>query len=95
MPGGNTHFNHSWLQQKDGNGDLIDNWCTPGKDVLSANCTYCKKMVAINHSGLEQVLQRARGSKHQSNLAVRQTSNQLKCDVKASTAATTDSLPLC
>lgn len=89
MPGGNTRFNRSWLQQKDGNGDLIDNWCTPGKDVFSVNCTYCKKIVAINHSGLEQVLQHARGSKHQSNLAVRQISNQLKFDVKAATDKST------
>jgi len=88
MPGGNTHFNRSWSQQKDSNGDLIANWCSPGNDVWSASCTYCKKMVAINHSGLEHVLQHARGSKQQSNLAVRRSSNQLKFDVKASTAAT-------
>lgn len=64
MPGGRTKFQTKWLENRDGNGDLISNWCVKGKHEYEVYCSLCKCYISIANSGFGQLLQHTTRQKH-------------------------------
>ncbi|KAG8192189.1 hypothetical protein JTE90_009953 [Oedothorax gibbosus] len=64
MPGGRTKFQSKWLEVKDGNGNLISDWCTATKSEYEAYCLICKTSLSVSNSGIAQLQQHALRQKH-------------------------------
>lgn len=64
MPGGKTKFNVSWGLKDDANNDKINTWCQAGSTPYNAYCNYCKKEVSVDNSGLAQLVQHSKTTKH-------------------------------
>lgn len=64
MPGGKTRFQPSWLEKEDCNKQKIGLWCTKGNNDFEVKCIWCCKTWNCANSGIEQVLQHAKGKKH-------------------------------
>ena len=70
MPGGDPKYKLAWLQQDDGTGRRISEWCE--KDGDHGHCFVCEKEVPCHNSGVKQVQQHAKGAKHQKAMSLRQ-----------------------
>lgn len=64
MPGGKTHFKNIWLGSVDANGQTLNTWCRPGKDMYHGYCRYCDIDIKCDNSGKFQIIQHARQQKH-------------------------------
>lgn len=72
-----TEFRMVWLEQTDGNGHLIKNWCKPDVKVSSAGfCTVCCKQVPCANMGIRQIMQHATGAKHRELASLRFSQKQ-------------------
>ena len=65
MPGGKTRFQSSWLEQEDSNKQKIGLWCVKGSSDFEVKCLWCCKSWSCANSGIEQVLEHAKGKKHE------------------------------
>lgn len=68
MLGGKTAFQTTWLEHNDCSKTEISSWCRKGSDQFHVYCTVCYKEISCDNSGLEQLLQHARGTKHQTRV---------------------------
>ena len=65
MPGGKTQYKKSWGSQKDGNGDLINSWCSSSStSQYFGYCILCKADISVDNSGINQLIQHAKSKKH-------------------------------
>ena len=80
MPGGKTSFQQHWLDELDCSGKPIKKWCIKGSDDFSGYCCLCKKTVACDNAGLEQIKQHARGVKHAKLVSETSSTSQLRLD---------------
>jgi len=72
MPGGQTKFGQSWLDQIDCNGHTLRWWCRADiKDVYAGFCILCFKKLPCANIGLRQMLKHATGVKHKEIACVR------------------------
>ena len=69
MPLHNVKFNLDWLRGKDGNDQVIQDWCEPGDSEFIANCIVCHKTVDIRNRGKNQLLVHAGTETHQKHAA--------------------------
>lgn len=87
MPGGKTAFQTTWLEHNDCSKTKISSWCRTGSDQFHAYCTVCYKEISCDNSGLEQLLQHARGTKHQTRVQELAKQPSLKLDLAKETTA--------
>ena len=79
MPGGKTHFNASWLNKIDKNGQKLNQWCRKDSSSnLNGFCFICDKSISCSNTGVGQLMNHADGQKHKDNMKLRNSCSQKK-----------------
>ena len=70
-------FNDKWLEKQDPNNQLVSLWCSKKNDY-TAECSFCKADITVDHMGFGSFKQHANGSKHKQLAGVSNISQEGK-----------------